>query len=139
MLPPLCPSAVSATNLDGVVFSRLNVPSMLPFSRRLTHSSIFSVVQYQKNEGPGADTSVYRFDVHIKDAYQTTIGEVTTVPDPASVGSALPHQLLVRGGNVDLDPVQFNYTGQTWASDGSVSRRVLPSLTLRASFLNRWR
>ena len=87
-------------------------------------SPIFSVVQYQKNEGPG-DTSVYRFDVTVKDAYQNGIGEANTVPSPATMdgsNSQLPSPLTITAGNVDSDPVSYAYAGQSWLSDGSVSR-----------------
>ena len=91
-----------------------------PIACWLIPSSIFSVIQYQKNEGPG-DQSVYRFDVKIYDADQTEIGDVA-LPSPASVDSALPYTLEIAAGNVDQDPVTFAYAGQTWLSDGEVRK-----------------
>lgn len=104
----------------------VNHPLNASISCRLIPSSTFSVIQYQKNKGPG-DQSVYRFVVTVKDAHQSQIGDVT-LPSPASVDSALPYVLTITAGNVDSDPVLFGYAGQSWASDGQVRTRPFPSL-----------
>ena len=44
------------------------------------------------------------------------------MPSPASVDSDLPNPLTIQGGNLDQDPVAFQYAGHNWASDASVSR-----------------
>ena len=78
------------------------------------------ITQYQKNEGPGGDTSKYRFDVTIKDAAGGVIGGVqtATIDDGGSlaVSSELPYQFIVSVGNVDEDSVSFAYAGQSFSS-----------------------
>lgn len=78
------------------------------------------ITQYQKNEGPGGDTSKYRFDVTIKDAAGGVIGgvQLAGIEDNGSlaVSSELPYQFIVGVGRVDEDPVSFAYAGQSFSS-----------------------
>ena len=75
-------------------------------------------VQYQLNEGPGADTSHYRLTVTIYDANQNEISTAndTVVESPQGAWTAfyskLPSTLNVQTGAVDSDPLWFEYPGQ---------------------------
>ncbi|KAL2055058.1 hypothetical protein ABVK25_004880 [Lepraria finkii] len=82
------------------------------------------VVQYQKNEGAPdstGGTSNYRFDILIKDDQGELVGELDYADAPGGQGvdvdSALPEVLIVTAQNVDSDPVQFAYAGQSWDSN----------------------
>ncbi len=75
------------------------------------------VTQYQKNENGVGGT--YEFDATLKDQNGTPIGSVSRQPTPADVTSSLPYVLIITAGNVDSDPVRFDYADQHWASDGS--------------------
>lgn len=88
------------------------------------------VTQYQKNEGPNAangagGTSNYRFDITIFDDNQIQIGQVLLADAPGGVGvdvdSKLPLVLVVTSEQVDSDPVQFAYGGQSWDSNSQCS------------------
>ncbi|QIX00215.1 hypothetical protein AMS68_005732 [Peltaster fructicola] len=74
--------------------------------------------QYQKHQGPGNDTSKYRFDVIVKDSKGATIGETKAmvVGDHSRGGvySALPKVLIVKPGSKDRDSVGFAYDGAHW-------------------------
>lgn len=74
------------------------------------------VVQYQK---PDPSKDHYKFDVLIFDANGTPIGQVTgaDATNPVDVHSNLPWVMIVSGGNVDADPVRFQYAGQDWNSN----------------------
>lgn len=74
--------------------------------------------QYQKHQGPGNDTSKYRFDVIVKDSKGATIGETKgmVVGDHSKGGvySALPKVLIVKPGGKDRDHIGFAYDGAHW-------------------------
>lgn len=78
------------------------------------------VTQFQRNEGPGADTSVYRLTIELKDANGADIGGVSVAEAPSGVGvdisSALPYIFIATAGYVDSDPVTFAYAGQNFDS-----------------------
>lgn len=81
------------------------------------------VTQYQKNEGPAGTpsggTSNYRLDVKLYDANKNEIGRIDAAdaapPNGVGVSSKLPLVFVVTPGNVDNDPVTFNYGTQSWA------------------------
>ena len=83
------------------------------------------VIQYQKNEGPGAEsgglgTSDYRFTVTLKDADQNVIGGDTLANAPGGQGvgldSQLPFVFVTTTGSVDSSPIEFNYGAENWIS-----------------------
>lgn len=75
------------------------------------------------NQGPGSDTSEYRYDIYVKDANGETLAEslTTEIADGATydVDSALPYVFEVTSGSVDSDPISFAYAGQIWNSGDS--------------------
>ena len=84
------------------------------------------ITQYQKNIGPsnsGSGNSEYRLDVSLKDALQDIVGGVSLLSLPggtfSGIDSQLPNVFEVEVGANDGEPVQFQYAGQAWASDGS--------------------
>lgn len=76
-------------------------------------------VQYQKNEGPGDDTSQYRYDLTILDANGMTIGSQSLIEGGGSVGSALPYTVTISSGATDDDPVSFAYGSDSWDTSNS--------------------
>lgn len=79
----------------------------------------FHVTQYQKNEGPGIDTSNYRFDLELYDGEGAIVGdwELLEVPSgtTAQLGTKpLLYSLALSAPNVDQDPIGFSYNFQTW-------------------------
>ena len=77
--------------------------------------------QFQKNEGPGADTSQYRLTVILKDGVGAIIGGADQVQasdfTPVDVDSHLPAVFVATASGVDSDPITFNYNGATWDSN----------------------
>ena len=78
------------------------------------------IIQYQLNEGPGSDTSVYRLTIELKDANGADLGGVNTVEAPSGVeidvDSDLPAVFIATTGYKDSDPIQFAYNGEGWDS-----------------------
>lgn len=76
------------------------------------------VTQYQKPD-PSRDN--YRLDIRIFDANGGLIGELNGADAPAWQGvgstSRLPYVLIATTGNVDADPVLFDYADQHWGSN----------------------
>lgn len=81
--------------------------------------------QFQRNEGPGSDTSSYRFTITLKDAIGEPLGGASVVEAPSGQGvdvdSQLPNVFIATAGYVDSDPVSFAYGGQQWDSSGGCS------------------
>lgn len=77
--------------------------------------------QYQKNEGPGSNTAVYRYDVRLFDGSGALVDEVDLVEiadgATSTVSNALPLGFDVTSGGVDGDAVTMSYNGATWNSD----------------------
>lgn len=77
--------------------------------------------QYQKNQGEGIDTSVYRFDVELFDGDQENVGghELAGIPSGQTkqFGSRLPMTFGVKAPDVDGDAVYMSYNGQSWGSN----------------------
>lgn len=81
------------------------------------------IIQYQKNDGISAtngkrDTSDYRLTILLKDANQELVGEVDYYDAPGGravdVTSELPFVFIATTGNIDKDPITFDYAGQHW-------------------------
>lgn len=73
------------------------------------------VTQYQKNQNGVGGT--YEFSASLKNQAGSVIGSVDHATSPADVTSSLPYVLIITGGNVDSDPVSFDYAGQHWDSN----------------------
>ena len=87
---------------------------------------LLTFLQYQKNEGAPdstGGTSNYRFDILIKDDQGERVGELDYADAPGGQGvnvdSQLPLVLVVTAENVDDDPVEFAYGGQSWDSNSA--------------------
>ncbi|KAH3919234.1 hypothetical protein HBH56_030490 [Parastagonospora nodorum] len=77
--------------------------------------------QYQKNQGEGIDTSVYRFDVELFDGDQEVVGDYELAGIPSGqtkqFGSRLPMTFGIKAPDVDGDAVYMSYNGQSWGSN----------------------
>ena len=78
------------------------------------------VQQFQKNEGPGDDTSEYRLSIELKDANGADLNGVSEAPvaDGMSLDldSPLPAVFITRVGYLDDDALSFAYNGEEFNS-----------------------
>lgn len=127
LLFPLPSSASSSFASNPLHWS-----TCLSFRTHISHAEFHhqTVIQYQRNEGAGADPSQFRltatiFDgegININVAPNTPMGQNTLVEAPNGVPvnmtSRLPSPLTISVGPGDYDPVLFTYPGNApWGSN----------------------